>query len=161
MKKLILLFVFIIAALTACDKLPEEMADEIDVDNPVTNTTVKEKHEFDGVIQNDITNDKSEVLTSTFLNLNLVMDREFKSGIINDDTLQIILLSDGNPSEEFELFYNNDQETAIDMCKSFDIEKIILKIVDDEDKLIFEITYTENEKSVSVSQEYADVIAIK
>lgn len=161
MKKIILLSVVIMLLLTACEQLTDDMVNNVVSDAAELSDTVKKKHEFNGIMQNEVTNDTSETLSSTFLNLNSVLGREYKSGIINGDILQIILLSNGNPAEEFELFYNNDQETAINLCEAFDIDKINLKLVDDEENHIFEIAYTKDDKSVSVSEYYADVITIK
>jgi len=160
MKKLFLIFIFTVFALTSCDKNPETLLQNIDVDN-IDNKDIKT---FSGINQDDIINDETtdedndEILAQTFLLDFMQTDREFKSGIIHDDTLQIILLSNGNLLEEFELFNGQTPSTTLTLCDALGIKTINLKVVDNSENPIFEITYSNNKTKYLISPDYENII---
>lgn len=158
MKKIFLISIFTILILTSCDKNQFQNVDISKIDQ-------EDIKLFSGINQNDITSndestndDNDEILTQTFLLDFMQTDRKFKSGIIHNDTLQIILLSNGNPSEEFELFNGQTPSTTLTLCDALGIKTINLKVVDNSENPIFEITYSNNTTKCLISPDYENTI---
>jgi len=155
MKKIFFIVtVAMLLIITGCDK----NIDIDDIDNAKTKT-------FSGINQSNIISndeitddDNDEILAQTFLLDFMQTGREFKSGFIHDDTLQIILLSKDSPSEEFELFNQQTPSTTLAFCDVLGIKTIILKLVDKSENPIFEITYTNNETKYMISPDYVDLV---
>jgi len=159
-KKIFILMMLILMFTGCSGKNPDDVITEIDrVDQS------KEQPEFEGITQKEVVSndettddDNDEILTDTFFLDYALTDREFKSGIINDDTLEIITVTNGNPQEEFELFFNESPTTTLSLLEAFDIYTLNLKVVDKEANPIFEITFSDGNKSYMVAPEYSKKI---
>jgi hypothetical protein len=104
------------------------------------------------------TEDNDEIIADTIIGLT-AYGRDYISNFISDTVLQIIVVAEEKPLDEFKHYYEYSGEAISSTCESFGIDAVYIKTVDANNSPMFEFCFTSDGTTYLIAPEHIDEIS--